>query len=445
MIKLQFVFLVAMSSVMLFGCTAEGTIQPPSNNSEPVTTSAPPLLPTKSFRSTPIEATPTIRPSISTECLPSPIAMSQPIGQNIIFIDTATARPKLFSEENLSLPRNTESFAVTSYSVSPDYRKLAYFESLNPSLSVSNLVILEPGMDPVIISDNGNWIGVASWLDDDHILLEKEAEVQDGYALTPVPLVVLDYKTGASYELVPDFLGIDSVNSFIPGWKNFSFSKAKYSPLLEYVVYPKMSPYEALVLWDLKAGHQITNLTGFEFYGVEPKWSPDGQSFVVAKYPVHSTAYLQDFKTKQELFRITTGGVVEQLTHITDFYTVVQIDQFSWSPDGKYIAFWLLAPEIEYANSSQIPSDRLPRLAILDLGSLAVTNYCIAGGWFGTTDLGDPFFNFPDAPIWSPDSARLAVQSATDGGGAVVVIDIREKIAYQITDAGYPIGWLTSE
>ncbi len=343
----------------------------------------------------------------------------------------------------LEFPETDTTVFLDSYSISPDRKKLAYIERSDSPLLISNLVIIESGYDPVIIHDDGKWIGVAGWLDNDSLLLEKDVRNERGYISNPVPLIILDYKTGNSQELTPSFPGIYNLYPPIDEWKNFRFSEAIYDPLLEFVIYPKMLPHlNALVLWDVKAERQIVNFIGFDYYGTEPKWSPDGQTFVLAKYPGNSTTYLPEFSFKQELFSASKDGASTQLTHLTNEYSDVRIGQFSWSPNGSYIAFWLLIPAIDYVGSANVPPDKLPRLAVLNMETLEVVNYCVTGGAFGITDLGDPYFNEPDAPVWSPDSTKIAVQSATVDGGAVAIVDIVQNKTYEIADIDFPIGWL---
>lgn len=357
-----------------------------------------------------------------------------------------SSKMQIIPEATLELPKADITVFLDSYSVSPDRKKLAFFERKYSPLSISNLVIIESGYDPVVIHDDGKWIGVAGWLDDDSLLLERDVRNEQGYISNPVPLVILDYKTGDSRELTPNFPGIYNLYPPIDRWENFRFSEAIYDPLLEFVIYPKMLPHmDALVLWDVKEERQVVNFIGFDFYGTEPKWSPDGQTFVLAKYPGNSSTYLPEFNFKQELFKAFKDGMSTQLTHLTDEYSDVRIGQFSWSPNGSYIAFWLLVPAIDYADTTRVPSDKLPHLAILDMETLEVTNYCIADGSFGITDLGDPYFNEPEAPIWSPDSKKIAIQSANEPGGAVVIVDIAKNESYEISDAGFPIGWLLSD
>jgi Tol biopolymer transport system component len=103
------------------------------------------------------------------------------------------------------------------------------------------------------------------------------------------------------------------------------------------------------------------------------------------------------------------------------------IPSYNWSPDGRYIAFWLI-PESKKPDSAN--------LAVLDTTNLEVVNYCLPGTikWYG--DL---------PPIWSPNSQQL-VMEAEDREDAnhnlVILVDIATGWAAQIAENLTPVGWM---
>jgi Tol biopolymer transport system component len=114
---------------------------------------------------------------------------------------------------------------------------------------------------------------------------------------------------------------------------------------------------------------------------------------------------------------------------------------FSWSPDRQKIAIWLnITPEKRDSNM---------QLAVLELSTHQVTNYCINGSIA---------FNLSkeSAPIWSPDGKQLLVVSDISNSpltGDVsdldvtytyvdIVVDITNNTAMQIGENFTPDGWM---
>jgi Tol biopolymer transport system component len=99
------------------------------------------------------------------------------------------------------------------------------------------------------------------------------------------------------------------------------------------------------------------------------------------------------------------------------------IGQASLSPDGNFIAFWM-------GRDYQI----LPKLGVLDLRTLQVTNYCIPGSRNGSW-----------APIWSPDSNYLAVMSdVTLAESYAVIVSVEGEWAAKVGEGYLPEGWMVS-
>ncbi len=359
---------------------------------------------------------------------------------SIVILNPDLASFNTIPYDSVIFPRQSASSIVNRYAVSPDYEKLAYYETNSDTQAQSRFVIVGPKITPNNYIPKNDWLGLAGWLNNRTILFEKNIRNNDGYVGNPVPLIAWDVTSDQVQELAPDYPGIYSLFPEIVEWGNFRFSEVMYNPSLEFAIYPKMTPYDSLVLWDIKAKRQVTSLTGFVFFGLEPKWSPDGNYFVIAKYPENSTKYLPEFKSKQELFRISKTGSIDQLTYLTDEFDI-SFGHYSWSPNGKYIAFWLYS-SFDYPDSDWPYNAKFPRLAVLDSTTRKIKNYCITGGSFSKTSNNTPVFNSPDAPIWSPDSTELVVQSPSENGNAVVIINIQMTNSSKILDLGLPIGWL---
>ena len=71
----------------------------------------------------------------------------------------------------------------------------------------------------------------------------------------------------------------------------------------------------------------------------------------------------------EELVGMSRDGLLKRLTYLTNTY-VAHPGAMSLSPDGRYIAYWLTIEDSPYPGE---------RLAVADLLTGNVTNYCIAG------------------------------------------------------------------
>ena len=113
---------------------------------------------------------------------------------------------------------------------------------------------------------------------------------------------------------------------------------------------------------------------------------------------------------------------MQRLSYLTTTYTAFQ-DDWALSPDETRIAFWL---SIEDEDN---PIDH--ELAVLNVESGEVTNYCITGN---------------RTPIWSPDGRQIAITQYNKGVLDFMIVDIEEGIAYDITEQENVRieGWLVS-
>jgi Tol biopolymer transport system component len=181
----------------------------------------------------------------------------------------------------------------------------------------------------------------------------------------------------------------------------------------------QLPEYPSLVLWDLETSQELWRLKidGYLLHS-RPQWSPDGTRFAIGIPP-------ELYGPVFELLVVDRDGQAKQLTHLEEagFEYDTRIYHATWSPDERYIAFWL----VDYLTGSGT-------LAVYDTETETVTDYCIP--------LGNPL-SFP--PYWSPDSKQLVFDSSADfyGPYQVVVLDIVENRAVEIAGDGYrAVGWM---
>jgi Tol biopolymer transport system component len=130
------------------------------------------------------------------------------------------------------------------------------------------------------------------------------------------------------------------------------------------------------------------NLRRLTDRGFDPAWSPDGRRIVFGLERVHAgSPYVRNFPN-QQLVIADVGTGEETETGISDAV------QPSWSPDGRWFAYWGF-------NADGL---RDVHIAPVDGGApLAVTS--------------DEFFDF--SPVWSPDGAWLYFASTRGGSMAI--------------------------
>jgi len=126
------------------------------------------------------------------------------------------------------------------------------------------------------------------------------------------------------------------------------------------------------------------------------------------------------------------------LTNLSNYYSIVSIDQYSWLPNERYVAMvvYLLPSESERE-----------QLVVLDTQTKNMDVYCIQGdltGYFRRNPLG--YYNeiVYKGVVWSPDSNQLVVENRiSENSSRIILVDILTKSAYEVLNgANYqPIGW----
>lgn len=301
------------------------------------------------------------------------------------------------------------------YRSTPNGMWLAYIHPfLDPSgLIVSSELRIESSVGERIATYpwESNWQGF-HWLDNEQLIIYYKPDIYNLFSVK-----VVNPFTGEQHELIPDYPDVNRVAN--PSDPFYPIP----DPSLTRVVYPLANTREsAWVLWDLTSGQALASLSeGISFVEV-PAWSPDGRQFVVDLYTAGMLV--------NEFYSVSWDG--QQITQLTHFgnYTLegmsVRIQTFSWSPDGRLIAFWVAVDPSPYSGE---------RLAILDMTTLEVTNYCVHGSdWV--------FQGGASAPIWSPNSQQLVVESYdAEGYIHTVLVDIIHDFAYNIADSVRPSAW----
>jgi len=172
----------------------------------------------------------------------------------------------------------------------------------------------------------------------------------------------------------------------------------------------------SIVLWDLPSKTELWRIyiTTEVAIRILTQTSPTGEKIAVSGSlePFVDPIFL-------DLFLVDWDGNVMQLTTLRDAgLTTSLIEQIQWSPNGRYLAFWLN----EF-------------LAVYDTTTQVVTDYCVR-----TSD------SMSFSPHWSPNSQQIVFNgdAPPPGSGPIIVVDIVKGSAVEIQENGYYVeGWMS--
>jgi hypothetical protein len=264
---------------------------------------------------------------------------------------------------------------------------------------------------------NDDWFLLGGWLDNQHIWISHYTE----------PLItVVNLFTDERQELAPDFPGLETVaqagEHFVLG-----ASTVLYDSSLNVAIYPRLESdgYVYVVMWNQRTNRVLAKVKDiFKSFSYHPLWSLDQKEIYVAVGDKWDSN--KPDNSIEDFFSLGQDGQVRQLTDLGASFVNTYIGSVSLSPNGKKIAFWLQAQPSLYKD---------PQLAVLDLGTQQVTNYCIPGAYHSSAV----------APVWSLDSRYLAVQSQYEpNAGWIILVDTQEGWAAQVAEIvqGWPAGWM---
>lgn len=311
------------------------------------------------------------------------------------------------------LPDNWHSW---DWDVSPNGQWLTYFqEHIDQSgvMTSTNLQIMDSdGKVQAIIPLDDLYEG---WLDNERLYFRHRIKPNE----KAFSLIALNPFTGQRQELLPDYPDIFPNLNYYDRTRYYPIEV--YNPFLTLVAYPYIAENQTEVGWrllDIKNKQILASIPALIFRA-GPVWSFDGDRFVV----IGLTSFSSD--EYAELFEVSHNGQVTQLTNIGASGGYISNNSYRWSPDERYIAFWM--------HTSQHQEENVDQLAVLDVNSNEVVNYCIPGRKLVGAE----------APIWSPDSQQLAVASYDkDRNPSVIVVDIKQEIAAQLGKNLEPAFWL---
>lgn len=360
----------------------------------------------------------------------------------IVFLENRGQSMLLMGEHEIQIPEQYQSINSNYHqSVSPNRNLLLYRQvTYRPDMS-ANLVIAASNGSIIneFSEDKYKWLPGIDWFSDEYLRYPVKS-IDDEEQLD---LFALQVSTGEVQKLrtsFPDMVDGNLIDWGIDTWSiYFGIKKGVnviYDPSLELAVYPKMRddyPKEGqrIYLTSLYDVQNDVELTEIHLPGSsQPAWSPDGQYFtIIGQDPI---TYSSDIYIISR-----TGDVFTPITNLAKQYPRSAFGTYSWSADSQYIAFWFKEVEQEI-------SDNDYSLMLFDRATLEITDLCIKGNSVSAPLGYNSSFNLRGKPIWSPDGRILLItqydpstQDAID-----LLIDLKNKIAYQIATNLEPVGWM---
>lgn len=316
-----------------------------------------------------------------------------------------------YSNETVS-PKGTY-FAAETFSFS---RKGEY-----PEYHQGPIVIFDSGGNLVAKVDLKQESYGFKWLNEEQILMNYPYE--DG---NPVILISPFKHTQKKIQPFITDIFYPSDTSFLE-WGFYGTHKNVYDPQMTRALYPSSDENgRNVTLRDIEQGIDLASFYTRSTHGNSPTWSLDGEKLAVA---LNVAPFVSggDLSYKYEIFVINRNGEKLLTTSFGDFSKTTHIMNLSWSPNGRYIAFW-------YTNDKNHLFTNL-QLAIWDTETLTTSRYCINSG--------DDYLHYP--PIWSPASDYLILAYKASGGekaSSSLLLDISDGKAWVIKPEFEPLGWL---
>jgi len=307
------------------------------------------------------------------------------------------------------------------FSVSPDRTLLAYQRTLldaHDNMVGEELVIADKsGEELISLPWEDEWLQIVDWLDNQRVVINLFKR-QENLAQMYCTLLVLNPFTGEHQILIPDFAKMYEYSPF-PDWDHWGVTM--YDPTLTRVVYLTENSEFSYALWDLQAGKRLAILPAVGFF--TPQWSPDGSRFVIEAF--------NDEQFALELYLVNRDGEIEQITNLYGEDETV-LTNYSWSPDGRYIAAWL--------STKSMSKDNEVELVILDTTTYEIKHYDVQikhGGGFSS----EP----PQKPIWSSDGRYLIIEEWFEQDHRqIFLIDVLENVSVSIAKDMEPMGWMVA-
>jgi hypothetical protein len=322
---------------------------------------------------------------------------------------------------------NLQNYKTWDIAVSPDHKKYALLDVNDYLVKVFTgdgrpINTISRGEEPYLID---------RWLDDQTIQLT----IAKGYLtyyfgryFPPNDIVIANPFTNKQKMIPSTYSDIDRSSGTF--WNGGSMTE--YDSTLSRVIYPSLAIDHdyygnrgwGYVLWDTVHKEKLAQVVTNYFY-VPPKWSPDYSKFLIGS-------------EGEGVYAVTRDGKVKQMIHFRDTQDkqpqpLYAPQKYNWSPDGRYVAFWLLSSGPDQSESGS------GTLVILDMNTGETIDTCISAGFVEILR-----FNKLSAPVWSPDGKELVINAniQENGNFDTLFVDLEDGNETKIGENLLPIGWL---
>ncbi len=412
--------------VFLAGCASRPTPAHPPASLTPIVQAAitpaitrlpepTPTLQTVITPTTTILPEPTATPKsrFTRQCLSvndSEVELNEIASGTILFSQTVPKTPPpgevIFALKDLQtgseykLPDNSVSSVFLGLEISPNQKLIALLEVVfnaqgaHEGSQIRTVLWVFDARTEVVAKmafDRTDIRGMLRWLDDERLLIDTE---QYGVLLLANPF------TGEQQVISDELPNLFPYPQ--PNWP------VVYSPDLEWVAYYSYSARAqdgttgGPAVYDVVKKQTLWN-AGNRVGSNPPVWSPDGQE-------VAFTGGMGEY----QLYLVNHSG---QVNAVLDESLPHEAFAFSWSPDGRYIAFW-----------------NAERLMVYDRQMDWVFDTCVSSNRDSVS------------PRWSPDSKQMIVY-VSGYSTPMILVDWQEKMAYKIKELphdGTMYGWMNS-
>ncbi|HLO32835.1 MAG TPA: hypothetical protein VK249_27065 [Anaerolineales bacterium] len=327
-------------------------------------------------------------------------------------------KPKTEEKTTYQLPGSQEYYY---YVTSPDKEKLAFTQGKTLSISYDVIVLNDDGEESGKFTLPDDW-NLFDWLNNGMLLVRQNRLQKDKKELVAVNPV-----NGEQQVLSANFPNLYSRET-LGVWGALTI----FDPTASFVLYLRREGDEVTsILWDAHNNKEIANITGLS---KEPRWSADGKRLLIVK-DYRSTP---DDVDHDEIVIIKPEGDVTRATSFKANFEHSIINFPVWSPDARYVAFWL---------SSKAPI-KTGKLAVLDTETSTVDLYCnelnpfpFRFGDYNT--LGYAYDQVNSAPpIWSPDSKYLLIEDYQESQSSTYLFDLQNHSITKIADNARPVSWI---
>lgn len=307
---------------------------------------------------------------------------------------------------------------VFSPSLSPNGRFLVFERFLSNAFPTLEVYDIEAGKTSSF-KWGDLWHSLIGWANNEDILINL---TKRGHLVNPMVSFnpFLHTKTEFSFDSLPVWnLHI------LYDWGPFGLSYAVLSPDLEKLIFPSFArDHEsegAVILWDLPSNSELAYVSMDRvLFGNMPSWKADSSAFVVNRSLANKAPLTPGDPTDQELFLVSLNGEIVQLTSFTQFFSDVIIGNYSWSPNGEFVAVWIKT------NETGLGTYDKEQLVITNVDSGQIVDTCLQSSAYQTA-----------APVWF-GSEYLAFTDEVEQG---YLLNLSTMEAYKLPVEGRILGW----